>query len=81
MFEIYQFVSSGGLPAILFIIVWSGYKRVWVWGREADEANDRAERAEVRAERYERLSERTTPAIIRFTQMAEKVLGKDIRNG
>lgn len=77
VFEIYEFVSAGGLPALLLLIVYSGYKRVWVWGRELDEANDRADRAERRSERYERLAERTTPALIRFTAIAERLFGKE----
>jgi hypothetical protein len=79
--DVYEFVSAGGLPAVLLLIVWTGYKRVWVWGRDHDEqiarAEARAERAEARAERYERLAERTTPALIRFTQAADRILGKE----
>lgn len=79
--EVYQFISSGGFPAILTLVIWTGYKSVWVWGKELE--RERADHRQTKAERDRGIrfvQDKALPAIIAFTQAADRLLQKESRN-
>lgn len=78
--QTYQFISSGGFPAIFLLIVWTGYRRVWVWGKENDREIARANKAEAERDKAVRfVQDKALPAIIAFTQAANRILEKEQR--
>lgn len=39
--QLFDLIVKGGVTALLFLIIWSGAKRIWVWGWVLKEAEDR----------------------------------------
>lgn len=79
--DTWQFVSAGGLPAVLLLIVWTGYRGTWVWGKDHDREIAARERAEAERDRAVRfVQDRALPAIIAFTNAANRVFEKEQRH-
>lgn len=76
--ELWNTISAGGFPLLAFLILWTGYKGIWVWGKEAREKYDasiaRAERAEAGEARATKVIEdKLIPLVIRVTRASENL--------
>jgi len=76
--ETWNSVSAGGLPLLAFLILWTGYRGIWVFGKAAKEQNDasiaRAERAEAGEARATKVIEdKLIPLVIRVTRASENL--------
>lgn len=66
--DILQFLNSGGVLAILVLIVWTGRKRFWVWGWTYEEKAKQLESSEAENNRLHLLmEERLIPAVVEGT--------------
>ncbi len=61
-----------GVLVLLLLILWSGYKGMWVWGAYATELRARIDKLEARLDRAERVAERGTGLAQRAAQIAER---------
>lgn len=46
LIDVYDAIARGGVPFLLLAIGWAGYKRVWTWGYQLEEAQKRADKFE-----------------------------------
>lgn len=60
-----------GVLVVLLLILWSGYRGMWVWGSYAKELRDRIDKLESRLDRAGRVAESGTGLATRATQLAE----------
>lgn len=52
--ELIAFLGQYGLPiTMLIVVIVSGARGIWRWGREVDAANARADKAELRADKWQ----------------------------
>lgn len=41
--SIYDLITRGGVPALLFVVLYGSYKRWWVWGWQVKDLEERME--------------------------------------
>jgi hypothetical protein len=60
--QVFDFINKTGILGFALLILWTGKKRVWVWGSFLESADERVRLAEARAETAEAKLEQTRQA-------------------
>lgn len=65
-------VQKIGIMGLLAAALIGGYRRIWVWGYQLDEANKRAEKAERLVEKALSHNDTLGEGVVRAVKVAEK---------
>jgi hypothetical protein len=64
-------IQRGGMPFIVLLILYGGYKEIWVWGRQL-------KAAEAREEEWKRMVLRSTDLATRATNTAAGAVSQQL---